>query len=111
MKIKTMRIIICIWIYLICLSNQIFAQKEESAIKSLSNCVAFLNDTKVETIKIDGKTFEIWLNEPNGNFAIPKNYSITGTAFFVSDTLSNYLVTAEHVAKEMTFNSDIVISP
>ncbi|MGA2624483.1 MAG: hypothetical protein ABSF91_11560 [Bacteroidota bacterium] len=96
-------------IILISFSSPLPAQKELSAIKSFSTCVAFLNDTRIETIKVDGEVFQVWLKKPDSNLAIPKTYRLTGTAFFVSDTFSNYLVTAEHVAREMTLNSDIVI--
>lgn len=104
MNCRHVAILLFLW------STQLYSQTNESPIKSVSYSVAFLNDIRIETLKADGKTYEIWLKEPGSNFAKPKSYGITGTAFFVSDTISLYIVTAEHVAKEMTPNSDIVIN-
>jgi Uncharacterized protein conserved in bacteria len=95
-------------ILLICFSSQLFSQ-EEPSIKSVSTCVVFLNDTKIEKLKTNEKAHG--LNEENKNNEIPKIYRTYGTAFFVTDSVySFYLVTAEHLAKDMTLNSDIVIN-
>ncbi len=98
-------------LFFLCTSN-LYSQNTESAIKAVSASVAYLNENKIQTIVIDGKPFEIWLREKGSTQLVPKIERITGSAFFVNDSihLSAYLVTAEHVAKEMTLNSDIIIN-
>lgn len=95
--------------FLATIHSPISAQTEKSTINTLFSSVAFLNDTKVEKFKMDGKEYEVFLKEPNRNFLIPKTYNVSGSGFFVNNQGSAYLVTAEHVAKSLTLNTDVVI--
>lgn len=93
-------------------SVEVNAQNQESTIKLVSPSVVFLNDTKIETISIGGKNFEVWLKNISNAQFIPKTSTRNGSSFLVYDSanISHFLVTADHVAKEMTLNSDIVIN-
>lgn len=105
-----MKYIFKVLIFLV-ISSPLFAQKDKSAILTFSNSVAFLNDSQIENIWIDGKKQEIWLKDVNDKTLRPKIVRKYGSAFFVRDTaFSFYLVTAEHVARGMSFNSDLVCS-
>jgi hypothetical protein len=87
----------------------ISAQTEKSTINSLFSSVAFFNDTKIEKFKSGGKEYEVYLKEPNNNILIPKTYNVSGSGFFVNNQGSAYLVTAEHVSKLLTLNTDVII--
>jgi hypothetical protein len=95
--------------FLVLIHSPISAQTEKSTINSLFSSVAFFSDTKVEKFKLDGKEFEVYLKEPNSNSFFPKTYRLAGSGFFVNNQGSVYLVTAEHVAKFLTFNTDVVV--
>lgn len=84
---------------------------EKSSIKMVSHSVAFLSESQQDTLAYKGKTYEVWYKEKGKSTYIPKVIKKSGSSFFVTDTIASvYIVTAAHVAKEMTLNSDIVIN-
>lgn len=89
-----------------------FSQEEEkSAIKMVSHSVAFLSETIQDTFAYKNKVYEVWYKEKGKSSYIPKVLKKTGSSFFVTDTIGSvYLITAAHVAKELSLNSEIVIS-
>lgn len=96
-------------IFFTALCSSTSAQTEKSTINSLFSSVAFFSDTKIEKIKLEGREFEVYLKEPNSNSFFAKTYRQYGSGFFVNNQGSVYLVTAEHVAKSLTFNTDVVV--
>jgi hypothetical protein len=91
-------------------NNPVLGQRVTSTIESISGCVAFLNDTKIDTTTINGVKYEIFLRNTASNKLTPKIYHKFGTGFFVHvGDVSPYLVTCEHVAKLMTLTTDVVI--
>ena len=95
--------------FVITFFTSIVAQTDKSTINSLFSSVTFLNDTKIEKYKLDGKEYDVYLKEPNGNFLFPKTYRNSGSGFFINNQGSAYLVTAEHVAKFLTLNTDVIV--
>lgn len=89
--------------------NNVKGQTKYSEIEKFLRVVAYLHDTKIQTEKIKGKTYEIWLKDTN-NILIPKTFATTGTCFFIYTDVDYYLVTVEHVAIQTTFNTNVVIS-
>jgi len=53
---------------------------------------------------------EIWYRNVENGTSTPKLRIITGTCFFVGTVTDVYLVTAEHVAQNTSFNTQIIIS-
>ena len=86
----------------------IYGQHSKSEINKFLGVVGYLYDNKIQKEKINGKEYEIWLKE--GEHLIPKTYSETGTCFFIYTDRDQYLVTAEHVARKTSLNTDLVIS-
>ncbi|PCJ89706.1 MAG: hypothetical protein COA57_01455 [Flavobacteriales bacterium] len=94
-------------------SNLSYGQKDilqEQALTEMFRCVVYLQETKVQTFKKDGKEYERWLKDVNNNEFSAQTYPITGTGFFASDDEGSfYLVTAQHVAKDLTINATVTI--
>ncbi|MFC2104777.1 hypothetical protein ACFLS4_05450 [Bacteroidota bacterium] len=95
-------------ITLLLFTINVHAQSKFSEIEKFLGVVGYIHDTEILKEKVNGKEFEVWLK--NGETAFPKTYSETGTCFFIYTHTDYYLVTAEHVARKTSLNSDIVIS-
>ena len=67
----------------------------------LARCVVMLDRPFTETIKVDGRDFEVWLKPPGGKRAMPKLDRHLGTGFLVATDSATFLVTAAHVARRM----------
>jgi len=78
-------------------------------IEKYSNSVAYLSDTKFQYEVVNGKRVELWYRDLKLNKLFPITGSSTGTGFFVYNEYSYYLVTAEHVAQNLTLESDVTI--
>lgn len=55
-----------------------------------------------------GKKQEVWYKNPENGLLEPKFNIVTGTGFLVDHNKKIYLVTAAHVAREMTQDSEII---
>ena len=74
--------------------------------------VAFLRHEVRKTIEIEGENFELWLRKPNTKKLKPYTEILSGTGFFIGigDASPHpYLVTASHVAKQMSPSAQAVI--
>lgn len=85
-----------------------FTQNELTDKQSFSILAGFLQETVTDTVLINGITYEILLK--NGNKVIQKTSKKTGTCFFVYRNLDVYLITAEHVARNCSFNTLLAIN-
>ncbi len=87
--------------------NFLYAQIPHSEIDLFLGTVGYVKETKNVVEKINDIEYNIWLiNEKD---SIQKTYSKTGTCFFVYTDLDQYLVTAEHVAKNTSLNTKIIL--
>lgn len=89
--------------------NPLYSQKYRSAIKEFSAGLVYINTTKIKTEKISGQVYELWRKKPKVNKFIPVTYSATGSGFLIIDGISEYLVTAAHIAKTTTLNTKVTI--
>lgn len=89
-------------------TNGVYSQKSKSEINKFLGVVGYLYDSKIRTESINGKEYEIWLKHEE--HLIPKTYAETGTCFFIYTDRDQYLVTAEHVARNTSLKTDLVIS-
>ena len=99
----------CIFWMLVC-SSSIFSQSKYSEIEKFFDVVGYVYDEKVVTKKVLGKMEEVWYRNVDNGEPKPKMRVDTGSCFFITTLLDFYLVTAEHVAKNTSFNTQIIIS-
>jgi hypothetical protein len=79
------------------------------SLDDLSTTVCHVQDRKPVIESVDGKIFELWLKEPNSTNYYPKSVTYKGTGFFLRGKKLGYLVTAKHVAENLSPNSVITI--
>jgi hypothetical protein len=79
------------------------------SIDDFSRSVVFLSDNKPVTEEMNGVRYEVWLKDPSKNMFVTKKIRITGTGFIVASSNVSYLVTAKHVALDMSEESEIVM--
>jgi len=82
-------------------------QLSAQSLEELSTTVCYLEDRRPVTESINGKTEEVWLREPNSTNYRPKLVTYTGTGFFVRGKKFGYLVTAKHLALNLSPDSTI----
>lgn len=68
----------------------------------LASVVVFLVQERIETVKEGNEEFEVWLSKPGSGKYAPKLQRVTGTALFIADEQRLFLVTASHVARQMS---------
>jgi len=80
------------------------------SVEDLSKAVVFLRHDFIETSSNENGTYEVWLKLPNTNSFIPKLSSVCGTGFLIAWSNDLFLVTARHVAYQMSFSDrDLII--
>ena len=72
--------------------------------------LVFLIGPVPDTVKQDGKTFEIWLREPGSTNLTAKTHQSAGTGFVVRHKEKSYLVTARHLAQQCSLSWSAVVS-
>ena len=98
-------------ITLLLFTNSIYCQSDSTvAIESLMKAVVYLQDERPQTEQINGKTYEVGVREIGKKEFEPLKVIIYGTGFFVKNNNKLFLVTAEHVAKDLKFNSSLITS-
>ncbi len=80
-----------------------------STIDEISRSVVFLSQNVPVVEDNNGIRFEVWLKFPGTNAFIPKQKRISGSGFVVASSNLCYLVTAKHVATNMTEDCELVM--
>ncbi|MCS6285827.1 MAG: trypsin-like peptidase domain-containing protein [Nitrospira sp.] len=83
--------------------------EEQDPLEMLAAAVAFIQTPKIQTMQVDGKSYELYLKGPGDKEPKPRILMDTGTAFFVVDSEALFLVTANHVARAMSQESIVTI--
>jgi S1-C subfamily serine protease len=78
-------------------------------IDEFSRSVVFLSQNVPVIEEINGIRFEVWLKFPATNAFIPKPKRISGSGFVVVSSNLAYLVTARHVATNMTEDCEVAM--
>lgn len=95
-------------VFFICCSFHGVAEAE--SINEVFQTVAYLQGKgDVERTPIDGVEHEIWLKAPNDTQPRPYRKGTFGTGFFVRKGSQIYLITAEHVAKNLKFDVKVIV--
>ncbi len=72
--------------------------------------VAYLKGKdEVQTIIIDGTKYEIWLRAAGETKPYPYKKAFSGTGFFVRTDRHLYLITAEHVVKNLKYPVEVTV--
>lgn len=83
-------------------ASALWAQQPQLQLNKLPRVVAFLHQTGPEYAQIDGTSYEVWLKGPKDAAPVPRLRAVFGTAFFVSVGTKRYLVTAAHLARDVS---------
>lgn len=75
----------------------------------LSSAVVRLVDEIPELVRIGDASYEVWLRDPESGEMSPRTRVVSGTAFFVRTQDRLYLVTAEHVARQLTPSCQAIV--
>lgn len=78
-------------------------------IDDVSTSVVFLRDTKPITEQANGISYEVCLRDPRDGSIQVKTRTVSGTGFVVICSNLCFLVTAKHVASEMTTNCEVIM--
>ena len=78
-------------------------------IDEVSRSVVFLNQNVPVVEQVNGTRFEVWLKFPDTNAFVPKQTRNSGSGFIVASSNICYLITAKHVATNMTEDSEVVM--
>ena len=94
----------------IVLSAVIVVEASAFTPSQLFTTVAYISgQKKTKMIELGGKKYEVWLKGETDTKFFPLRDSIHGTGFFIMKNNSMYLVTADHVIKDMEYNIKIVV--
>lgn len=75
----------------------------------VAQTVAFLKDQVPIIESVNGEPFEVWLKHPKLGIAFQKTLAVTGSGFFVASERVLYLVTAKHVATNMSNDCEVTV--
>jgi hypothetical protein len=78
-------------------------------IDDVSRSVVFLSQNLPVTEVVSGTRLEVWLKLPNTNAFIPKQTRISGSGLIVMSSNICYLITAKHVATNLTEDCELVM--
>jgi hypothetical protein len=78
-------------------------------IEKLSVTVVFLRTEIIERTSFNNKTYEILLRDPETGDVQPKKSLDVATGLLVADNKILYLVTADHVAKKTSIDTEIIV--
>jgi len=97
-----------IWILpllLLCRASHVNAQ----SLEDVFSAVVHLEQKEIHTTEINGEKCELWVKKPIEEVPEPYYYSVYGTGFFVARERQLFLVTAEHVARGITLETNATI--
>jgi hypothetical protein len=80
-----------------------------STIDDISRSVVFLSQNVPMVEEMNGIRFEVWLKFPATNAFIPKQKRISGSGLVVVSSNLCYLITAKHVATNMTEDCELAM--
>lgn len=78
-------------------------------IDAFSRSVVFVSDNKPVTEEMNGLSYEVWLKNPSSNVFVIKKIKVSGTGLIVISSNVCFLVTAKHVAMDMSPECEIVM--
>jgi hypothetical protein len=78
-------------------------------IDTISRSVVFLSDNKPVIEVENGVPYEVWLKNPTNNSFIIKKTTVSGSGLIVVSSNIAYLVTAKHVALEMSQDCEMIM--
>jgi len=94
-------------ITLFCCLNQVKAQNKDIEIRELFSSIVFISDSIPLEKIVNNKRYEIVLKDPiNGKLKDLKGFKF-GSGFFIAKDLDVYLVTAAHVAKNLSVDAKL----
>lgn len=76
-------------------------------VEDLSKCVVYIKESNPIREIFEGKTYEIWRKDTETEQLSPKLQSIGGTGFLISHSNKIYLLTAAHIARQITKQAEI----
>jgi hypothetical protein len=94
-------------IILFCLSF-VISSSYATTIDELGKTTVYLQEKRIVNERLYDKNYEVWLKDTSTQQTIPKLNIISGTGFLVKHTDKLYLVTAAHVARDMSENAEIM---
>ena len=108
------KVLLCLLFILTVLMGTAFGAEQKPPnqvidINTVSSAVVMIRTEFVESVSVQGETYEILLRKPGTDFIQPKLASKEGTGTLVAKGSDLYLLTAEHVAKGTTSDSVIVM--
>ena len=78
-------------------------------LETVSSAVVMIKTEFIESMVVQGETYEILLRKPGTNHVQPKLFKKEGTGTLVVHGEELYLATAAHVAKDTLLDSDIIM--
>ena len=81
-----------------------------SIVDDLAKSAVYIREKKQFYEKANNTKYEVWFKDPITGDEQPKLITLGGTGFFVSHNHKIYLVTAAHIAKELTKKAEILIN-
>ena len=75
----------------------------------ISQSVVFLRDTLPVLENVNGTNMEVWLKLPEANSFMRKTQVVGGTGFVIVSSNIPYLITAKHVAQQMSERCEILM--
>ena len=78
-------------------------------IETVSSAVVMIHTEFIESMVVQGESYEVLLRKPGSNLIQPKLFKKEGTGTFVVKGSDLYLVTAAHVAKDTLLDSDVIM--
>ena len=94
--------------FLILLILAVSGRSSRASDPSLAS-VVYLRQNVIKTVEQDGQMYQLWLKLPDQKTARPFFDTRSGTGLFISIDNKPYLVTASHVARQMTSSALAVI--
>lgn len=81
-----------------------------SPVDDLAKSAVYIREKKQVYETINNKRYEVWLKDPITKIEEPKLITLGGTGFFISHNHKIYLVTAAHIAKQLTQRAEILLN-
>lgn len=91
-------------------STSLFCQEKNIPFDDLMKSVVYLQDKHPKIQVISGKSYELGIRKIGEKRFKLLEYSISGTGFFIKSKGKLFLVTAEHIARELINNPSLVTS-
>jgi hypothetical protein len=100
------RIALCLLFVFLSVTREVYA----SSINELAKSAVYIREKKQVYETHAKKEYELWLKDPTTKQEMPKLEVLSGTGFFISHNQKIYLVTAAHVAKQLSKKAEIFVN-